>query len=382
MPDYQKRVERVRAAMREWGADLLFLNYGPDMTYLGGPLAPLYYPILKGKGDWITGLLLGLEGDPVLILQRSFAVQVESQTWLRDIRVLPDGEDPDAYLARILAEFRPDGKTMVVSKMLWGQTLLALQAGAPSTRFIPATNPMMDRVRRIKDADEIALMQRAAEITDQALGATIAQMKIGMTEWDVATEVDYQIKRHGGDGPSFYPGIICVGNGSDPQRHIMTRNTDMRLESGTTVAFDFGVLYQGYCSDFGRSVFMGEPRQVALDAYRSITTHAQRVWDIMADRRVTPAQIADWFRDQVTADGFGPHYYYLGLGHAIGLEVHENPWLRPGWDDPIEAGMCFTIEPKIWQPGVFYVRSEDVVVVGAERGTALTRFHYEPTVIG
>ncbi len=382
MADYQKRVERMRAAMREWGADLMFLNYGPDMTYLGGPVAPLYYPILKGKGDWITGLLLGLEHDPVLIFQRSFAIQVESQTWIRDIRVLPDGEDPDAYLAQILAEFRPDGKTMVVSKMLWGQTLLALQAGAPNTRFIPATNTMMDRVRRVKDADEIALMQRAAEITDQALAATIAQMKVGMTEWDVATEVDYQIKRHGGDGPSFYPGIICVGNGSDPQRHIMTRNTDMRLESGTTVAFDFGVLYQGYCSDFGRSVFMGEPRPVALDAYRSITTHAQRVWDIMADGRVTPAQIADWFRDQVAADGFGQHYYYLGLGHAIGLEVHENPWLRPGWDEPIEAGMCFTIEPKIWQPGVFYVRSEDVVVVGEERGTALTRFHYEPTVIG
>ena len=156
-------------------------------------------------------------------------------------------------------------------KMLWGQTVLALQAGAPSARFVSATNTMMDAVRAIKDPDEVALMQRAAEITDLALESTLQQMKIGMTERDVATEVLYQIKRHGGDGDSFYPGIIAVGNGSDPDRHIFTRNTEMVLAAGTTVAFDFGVLYRGYCSDFGRSAFMGEPHPDALAAYRSIT---------------------------------------------------------------------------------------------------------------
>lgn len=381
MPNYQARLEKMRAAMREWGAELMFLNYGADMTWLGGPQAPLYYYILKGAGDWVTGMILSLDRDPVLVCQRSFAIRLEEQTWIRDVRVLPDGQDPDAFLASIVAEFKPDGKTMAVSKMLWGQTLLALQTGAPNTRFIPMTNVMMDKVRAIKDADEIALLQRACEITDQALAGTIAQMKIGMTEWDVATEVDYQIKKHGGDGPSFYAGIICVGNGSDPKRHIMTRNTNMVLAAGTSVAFDFGVLYKGYCSDFGRSVFMGEPRPDALAAYRSITKNDQLVWELMGDGKITPAQICDWFRDRMNEDGFGPWYMVLGLGHAIGLEVHENPWLRPGWDEPIQAGMVFTIEPKVWKQGEFYVRCEDTVVVGQERGTSLTKFHYEPTVI-
>ena len=378
---YRQRLDRVRAGMRQWGAELMFVNYGANMTYVAGLLTPIYYDILKGKGDWITGLLISLDRDPVLVLQQSFAINVEQETWIEDIRVLPAGQDPDAFLAKVLADFAADGKTIAVSKMLWGQTLLSLQAGAPGARFIPAGDDMMDAVRAVKDPDELALMQRAAEITDLAMGATLKQMKIGMTERDVAVEVQYQIKRHGGDGDSFYPGIICVGNGSDPQRHIFTRNTDMVLAAGTSVAFDFGVLYRGYCSDFGRSVFMGEPRADALAAYRSITSLIGATTAIMADGQVTPAQIADFARDRVTADGFGEHYMYLGLGHSIGLDVHESPWLRPGYDDPIRTNMCFTVEPKIWVPGVFYVRCEDVVVVGADRATPLTRFHYEPNII-
>lgn len=382
MNPYQRRLERVRTAMREWHADVMFLNYGADLTYVSGVVAPMYYHILKGAGDWITGLVFSLDRDPVLLLQKSFAPNIESQTWIRDIRILPDHQNPDEFLAQVLAEFQPAGKTIAVSKMLWGQTLLSLQAAAPTARFIPATNTMMDQIRAVKDADELQVMQRAAEITDLAMGATLKALKIGMTERDVATEVDYQIRRHGGDGYSFYPGIICVGNGSDPKRHIMTRNTAMVLAPGTTVAFDFGVLYQGYCSDYGRSAFIGEPRADALAAYRSITQASQAVWEIMADGKSTPAQIADFVRDRVTADGFGEWYWYMGLGHGIGLEVHENPWLRPGVNEPIQAGMCFTIEPKVWKPGVFYVRCEDVVVVGKERGTSLTKFHYEPNIIG
>jgi Xaa-Pro aminopeptidase len=360
----------------------MFLNYGPDLTYVSGLVEPMYYRILKGRGDWITGLMFGLEGDPVLVLQRHFAINVESQTWIDDIRVLPDRADPELFLAKVVAEFNPHGKTIAVSKMLWGQTLLSLQAAAPGARFLAATNEMMDRVRAVKGQDELQIMQRAARITDQALAATVDHLRIGMTEREVADEVVHQIQAHGGDGYSFFPGIICVGNGSDPGRHILTRNTDMVLARGTTVAFDFGVLHQGYCTDFGRSVFVGEPRQDALAAYRSITSASQATMGVMADGKVTPADVADFARDQVAADGFGEWYWYHGLGHGIGLEVHEWPWVRAGMTEPIRAGMCFTLEPKVWKPGEFYVRCEDVVVVGQSGARSLTQFHYDPIVIG
>jgi Xaa-Pro aminopeptidase len=224
-------------------------------------------------------------------------------------------------------------------------------------------------------------MEKAAAITDTAFAETVKRMRSGMTERDVALEVEYQIRLAGGDGPSFPAGIIAVGNRSDPARHIFTRNTDLVLSPGMTVAFDFGVLLHGYCSDFGRSVFIGEPQLDALAAYRAITSGNQAVMPAMKDGHITPTGVADAMRDHVAARGFGDWYMYEGLGHSIGLEVHEEPWLRPPYDEPIRKNMCFTLEPKVWRPGDFYVRCEDVVVVGPDGARPLTHASYEPVVV-
>ena len=379
---YPDHLERVRDAMREWRVDLILFPFGSDLTYVTGLEPPLYYGGIKSEGDWVTGLIFGLDQDPTLILHRGLAVgNVEDRTWIEDIRVLPEEEDPRMFLASILDEFQPVGKTIAVTKKLWAQTLIEMQSAAPGARFVSATDVMMDKVRSIKDEEEIVLMRRAAEITDQVLEATLKRLRIGMTEYEVATEVVYQIRRHGGDDYSFYPGIICVGNDSDPNREIMTRNTDMALEWGTTVAFDFGVRYKGYCSDFGRSVFVGEPSPSALAAYRCITSGAQAIMAEMGDGKMKPYETHQMMQALAEEAGFGDWYYKWGLGHGIGLDVHEWPWLRAGYNEPIRSGMCFTVEPKIWKPGEFYVRSEDVVLVGEERAESLTQFHYEPNIL-
>ena len=377
-----RRLERVRASMAEWGADILVLNFGPDFIYLTGMHAPMYYTILKSHGDWVTCAIVSQDHAPVIVLHPYFNVDVE--TSIEDVRVMPMGEeDPDGYLAGVLREFAPEGKTIATSKLLWGQTLLALQAAAPTARIIPATDTMMDTMRAVKDEEELALMQEVATITDTALAETIKRMRVGMTERDVAIEVEYQIRLAGGDGPSFPAGIISVGNGSDPNRHIFTRNTDFVLNPGVTVAFDFGAIYKGYCSDFGRSVFIGDPLPEALKAYETITTGNQAVMARMKAGQITPTGVADAMRDHVAerSPALVEHYLYHGLGHSIGLEVHEEPWLRPPYNEPIEANMCFTLEPKIWKPGVFYVRCEDVVVVGPDGARSLTHAPYEPAVV-
>jgi len=240
----------------------------------------------------------------------------------------------------------------------------------------------MDQIRAVKDADELALMAEAGRITDLDFGATLERLQVGMTERDVAIEVEYQIKRHGGDGCSFEPGIICVGPGSPPDRHIFTRNTSSTLDPGSTVAFDFGVRFRGYCSDFGRSVFVGEPAPEALAAYAAIGAGIRSALGQFAAGRTTPAALCEWFGDRMGEAGFREHYLYRGLGHAIGLDVHEEPWILPEYSEPIQANMCFTIEPKIWKRGAFYVRCEDVVVVGEHGATTLTHFSHGPNVIG
>src|SRR5688572_17758947 len=125
----ERRLARVRAAMAEWGADILVLNFGPDFLYLTGMHGPMYYTILKGIGDWVTTAIVSQDHDPVIILHPWFNVDVE--TWIDDVRVMGDDEtDPNKYLAGILAEFNPAGKTIATSKRLWGQSLLAYQEAA------------------------------------------------------------------------------------------------------------------------------------------------------------------------------------------------------------------------------------------------------------
>lgn len=375
-----RRLARVRASMEKWGAEILVLNFGPDFLYLTGMQSPMYYTILKGLGDWVTSAIVSQDHDPVVVLHPSFNVDV--RTWILDVRVMDRKEaNPNAYLASVLSEFNPAGKTIATSRLLWGQSLLALQEAVPTARFLSASATMMDRMREVKDYEEIALMQEVATITDVALAETIKRMQIGMTERDVSVEVEYQIRLAGGDGPSFSAGIISVGNGSDPNRHIFTRNTDSVLNPGVTVAFDFGAIYKGYCSDFGRSVFIGDPLPEALAAYETITSGNQVIMKQLKGGQITPTGIANAMRDHVSEHGFTKHYMYEGLGHSIGLEVHEEPWLRPPYDEPIKTNMCFTLEPKIWKPGVFYVRCEDVVVVGPDGGRSLTHASYEPSVV-
>ena len=199
---YSRRLARVRENMTRWGADLLVLNFGPDFIYLTGMEGPLYYTTLKGYGDWVTSVIVSQDHDPVIVLHPWFNVDVH--TWVSDVRVMPANEqNPDAFLANILNEFAPAGRTVAIGKMAWASTLLSLQEAAPTAIFIQATNAMMDEMRSIKDPEEIEILQKASEITDISLAETIKRMKPGMTERDVQIEVEYQIRLRAAMGLRF-----------------------------------------------------------------------------------------------------------------------------------------------------------------------------------
>lgn len=102
----------------------------------------------------------------------------------------------------------------------------------------------------------------------------------------------------------------------------------------------------------------------------------------MGDGKIVPYQTQKLMVARTAAEGFGDYYYKWGLEHAIGLDVHEDPWLRVDFSEPIRAAICFTVEPKIWKPGEFYVRCEAVVVVAKDRATLSTKHHYDPILVG
>jgi Xaa-Pro dipeptidase len=380
---YARRIERVRDEMQAEGIDALFINYGPEFQYITGIEKPVTYDVGRQPGDWITGLVMTHSGNPTLILRRSWMREFSDPEGLPfDLRAQPDDGDPDAYLAEQVRALGLDGLTIAVPKFLWSQTLLALQAALPSARFVPATDAFVDRVRAVKDAEEIALLEEAARITDATFDAVVKQMHVGMLDRDVVIEIDYQFKKHGGDAFSFMPTIVLDGHGTRWARQWVDRDTPQALIEGMTVAFDMGVVYKGYCSDFGRSVFIGEPRDEPLRAWGSITRAIQAAFGLMGDGRISPAQVHDFVVEQVTEDGFREQFSWYALGHSIGLNVHEDPWMLPHFSEPIRAGMCFALEPKIGRPGSFYVRCEDVLVVEQDGARPLTRYPYDTIVIG
>lgn len=379
---FRGRLERLRTALDQAGFNGLVTNYGPDFTWLTGFNKPVAYDVGKGHGDWVNVLIVPLDRDPVVLVNPSWGMDVGGKLWISDVRSRPMDQEPDTWLAGELRTLGLDGATLAVTKMLWAQSLLSLQAGAPTTHFVPATNAFMDRVRSIKDAQEIALLEQAARITDLAFGSVIERMRVGMTERELLAELDYQILLHGGDGHSFQPTIVVDGHGVRRAVNVVQRDADRPLQSGATVAFDFGVLYEGYCSDFGRSVFMGRPDPEALAAWQSITRAECLVAAEMGSGKISPMAVHDFVVERVSEDGFRDNFSWYALGHAIGLDVHEDPWMQPPFDEPLQAGMVVALEPKIGKPGTFYVRCEDVMVIENEHARPLTRFSYDPIVVG
>jgi Xaa-Pro aminopeptidase/Xaa-Pro dipeptidase len=383
MFDYQERMQRLRQAMADWQVDLLFLNPGSDFYYYSGIPTPEYYGEMRMADDWVSGLIVGRDRDPLLLVHGTFAsggTHLE-QTWIHDVRTVPWGGDAQEAFGQAWADRYTPGMAIAVGRRVWAQAMVELMEAAPGARFLTATPRMLDQVRAIKDAQELELMRRVARITDVALAETVQRMQPGMSERDIGIEVEHQFAIAGADGVSFEAGIIAVAQGSAHDRGILDRNHDQPIPMGTAIAFDIGGRYEGYCSDFGRTVFMGRPLPRALAAYRCLTQANQRLVAELKGGAMTAEGAAQFVTDWIADQGFGDIHYHPGLGHCIGLEVHEHPWLFPGVTDVLQAGMCFTSEPKIWARGEFYVRVEDVVAVGTDGAESLTKSSYQPLVI-
>jgi Xaa-Pro aminopeptidase len=225
-------------------------------------------------------------------------------------------------------------------------------------------------MRVIKDADEIAILRKAGEITEAAYAATLPKLKYGMTTLDLITEVNYQLTLHGSYAPSFQTSFYNMGRNFpfafDNKDDVML----LPLEPPVSVSFDFGSVHDGYCYDYGRSVFFGEPDAEYRRVYDLvIASQAAGIAALKAGNTCEQADAAA--RAVITEAGYGYAFRHR-LGHGIGMDVHEPPFLTQGNATVFRPGMCFTVEPSIFIPHQFGARVEDIVVVGEAGGQPLT----------
>ena len=275
----------------------------------------------------------GIQGFEVLVIDREHPYKNRINDAIADFGVTALGYEED-YLT--VAEFMGYEKNL-------------------NAKLIPM-NSEISGFRQVKEEYELERMRKAQAITDKAFTEVLTRIREGMTEKELAAELIYCLLKNGGEGLSFEPIVVSGPNTSLP--HGVPG--DRKLRSGDFITMDFGVLYQGYCSDMTRTVALGYATEEMRKVYDTVLQ--AQLAGIAATKAGVKGKDVDAAARQVIADaGYGP-YFCHSYGHSIGMECHELPPCSPTGEVVMQENMVCSAEPGIYLPGKFGVRIEDVVI--------------------
>lgn len=235
------------------------------------------------------------------------------------------------------------------------------------------TEGLIEKGRMIKDEEEIQKIQKACEITDECFSYLKSFIKIGMTEKEIRYEIEKYFLEHGADGVSFETIVASGKNSSKPH----AKTTDKKIEKGDPITIDFGCKYQGYCSDMTRTIFAGYVPDKMRYVYDLVLKNQIQTLNDMKEG----ANIRIFSRN--VDNDFKLHGYNLvhSLGHGVGLEIHELPYISSRNDNSLKANMVVTNEPGIYLPGEFGVRIEDTVLITKSGCITLTKSDKNYTIV-
>ena len=211
--------------------------------------------------------------------------------------------------------------------------------------------------RIIKSEEEVRILQETINISDSAFNTVSKKINIGMTEKDVAWEMEKEMRELGAESPSFDTIVASGINGSKPHHSP----TDKLINNNEAITIDMGAKYKGYYSDLTRTIFIGEPDEKFKKIYTTVL-RAQLISMETAQPEMTGEEIDKIARDIIAAEGYG-EYFGHSLGHGVGIEIHENPGVGPNSKNSIKPGMVYTIEPGIYIENWGGIRIEDMVIM-------------------
>ena len=373
--DYQKRLTAVQAAMAERDITVMFLPRAANLFYVAGIRRHLEHGTdHNAYGDWLSGGYIGQDGPVQMVAPRMgggfFVNEAEGKPWVSDVRLIQEAEAPLEVLRQTLAGFglRGEGGRVAVDERTWAQLPIGLREILPAVEIVNA-NEIIGPMRMIKDDDEIAALQRASDLTDKVFAKALAALKPGVTEFEVAHEIEYQFVAHGAEYTSFETGVFFVAEDLDGGG--TTRSGERRLRPGDSIMFDFGGVVDGYCSDFGRSAFLGEPSAEYQKVHDTVIQSQAEAMRAMVAGRCTAAEANAIARKVIADAGYDAGFTHR-LGHGIGVTVHEPPFLDGVDQITLQERMTFTVEPSIVYRGRFGNRIEDVVVITDQGGEPLS----------
>ena len=355
--EYAGRRERLGAVLEERGLEALFVPLGSDLEYLTGIERdlPSFGQISYAHG-WVAGALVAPGREPVHVLPRMVVdFHLDGVAPPHSIVVREDGDGRAAF-AQALGEVGSP-RRIALGERAWARTAIELLAIFPDARLSEGTS-LVNELRRVKSQAELDLMARACVIAREAMDAVTPDVVPGVSMTTLVERVEHELRIRGSRCPSFPTHIFTWG-----ERRLDSGGAGKldALREGEVVLFDFGGVWHGYCSDFGRTLPCGEPPSGYEDV-RRVLLEAQEAGRTAAKPGALARDVDAACRAPIEAAGLGEGFRHR-MGHGIGLDVHERPFLSVEDETPLEAGMTFTDEPSILVDGRFGVRVEDVIAV-------------------
>ncbi len=366
---YQKRIDQLLDRLKDTRLGALALIPSPSLFYFTGLSFHLMErPVIALFSD---------EAELRMVIPELELAKAESSPL--NFELFPYGEQEGAAseaLSQAVADLGlRGGKIGIEPLRMRFYELDLLQTAVPHATFTPSDGTI-SALRIRKGKAEIAAIQRAVEIAEAALEATLPLIKVGMTELELASELSAQLLRAGSQPEAPFSPIVASGPNS-AQGHATP--SDRALSAGDSLVLDWGAAHEGYMSDITRTFFIAEAPE-ELSQIHEIVQRANAAGRAAVRPGASCGSVDLAARSEIEAAGYG-EYFIHRTGHGIGLEGHELPYIREGEETVLETGMTFTVEPGVYLPGRGGVRVEDDIAVTEVGGVSLTTISREARVV-
>ncbi|MBB6452108.1 Xaa-Pro dipeptidase [Salirhabdus euzebyi] len=353
--------------MKELNVESIFMTSKANIYYYSGYLTEPH--------ERLVAIFVDQLGAPLLILPEMEKEDAKATGWAGEMLTYDDQTNPWSLFQDYLHKTKRNIFSIGVEK---GHFTLErydqLSSVIPGSKVLDVSNLMND-MRVVKDKKEYAILKKAAVLADFGVEKGIEALQDGASEMEILAHIEYSLKREGIREMSFSTLVLTGEKTASPHGNPGTK----QLNPGDFVLFDLGVIYDGYCSDITRTV-----------AYQTISQDQKKVYETVLSAQVAAiqasqigvqiGQIDQTARQIITDAGYGKYFTHR-IGHGLGIDVHEYPSMHGANTVPLKEGMCFTIEPGIYIPGVGGVRIEDDIFMTKNGPEILTSFPKELQII-
>ena len=351
MPDFHKRRDRLRKLICQAQADAMLVTGPKNVTYLTG---------FTGEDSYLL-----LHDRAVMLSDPRYTAQIEEECPGLEMLVRRPGK-PILELAVGAIRSARIQRLAIEGGSMTAESLRHLEKALPRVELI-VTSGMVEQLREVKDREEVEKIRQSARIAERAFAVVKASLRGGMSEKEVADELEYQVRLFGGQCGSFPPVVAAGERAALPH----ARPGGARIGDSRFLLVDWGAQFDLYASDLTRMILLGKASPRLQRVYETVLAAQQRA--IEAIRPGTLMEEVDAAaRDVVTAAGYGRRWRH-SVGHGIGLDVHELPRLAVDQKRPLLPGMVVTVEPGIYIPGWGGVRIEDDVLVTRDGHEVITQ---------